>query len=46
VRRVEIVGLSGPLTFAQDASGLHVTVPPQASHDYGVALRIEGEGIV
>jgi alpha-L-fucosidase len=46
VRRVEIVGSPGPLAFQQDSDGLHVTVPPDASHPYGVALRIDGEGIV
>ena len=46
VRRVEIVGSAAPLTFQQDPDGLHVVVPPEASHDYGIALRINGEGIV
>jgi len=46
VRRVEIVGSSGALTFQQDADGLHVTVPPGASHAYGIALKIDGEAIV
>ena len=46
VQKVEIVGASGALEFRQDAEGLHVTVPSDASHDYGVALRINGEGIV
>jgi len=46
VRRVEIVGSSGPLSFQQDADGLHVTMPAGASHPYGVALKIDGEAIV
>jgi alpha-L-fucosidase len=46
VRRVEIVGSAGPLTFRQDDAGLHVTMPPGASHPYGAALRIDGDGIV
>jgi alpha-L-fucosidase len=46
VRRVEILGMPGPLTFQQDADGLHVTVPPGASHAYGAALKIDGEAIV
>lgn len=46
VQRVEIVGSSGPLSFRQAADGLHVAVPDGAAHDYGVALRIDGEGLV
>ena len=46
VQEVEIVGTGGPLEFRQDAEGLHVTVPAQAAHDYGVALRINGNGLV
>jgi alpha-L-fucosidase len=46
VKRVEVVGSNAPLTFTQDSSGLHVTVPPGASHEFGVALKISGEGLV
>jgi alpha-L-fucosidase len=46
VKRVEVVGSNAPLAFTQDASGLHVTVPLGASHEFGVALRISGEGLV
>jgi alpha-L-fucosidase len=46
VQRVEMVGSSGPLSFQQDADGLHVTVPDGASHAYGTALRINGDGLV
>ena len=46
VRRVEMVGTSGPLTFQQDGDGLHVTVPDGVSHPYGVALKIDGEALV
>ena len=46
VQRVEIVGSAGALAFRQDSQGLHVTVPAAASHDYGVALRINGDGII
>jgi len=46
VQRVEMVGASGPLPFHQDGAGLHVTVPAGASHSYGLALRINGEGLV
>ncbi len=45
VRRVEVVGSTAPLQFNQDGRGLHVTVPPGASHDFGVALKITGEGL-
>jgi alpha-L-fucosidase len=38
-----MVGASGPLSFNQDGEGLHVTIPSGASHDYGVALRIQGD---
>jgi alpha-L-fucosidase len=43
VQRVEIVDASAPLPFRQDDAGLHVTIPADASHDYGVALRIQGD---
>ena len=46
VQKVEILGAGGPLEFRQDAEGLHITVPAQAAHDYGVALRINGTGLV
>jgi alpha-L-fucosidase len=39
------VGSNAPLAFTQDASGLHVTVPPGASHEFGAALKISGEGL-
>ena len=45
VRRVEVVGSTAPLQFSQDGRGLHVTVPHRASHDFGVALKITGEGL-
>jgi len=46
VRRVEVVGSTAPLAFTQDAQGLHVSVPDGASHEFGVALKISGEGLV
>ena len=46
VQRVEIVGATGPLTFRQDGDGLHVTMPTGASHDYGVALKINGTNLI
>ena len=45
VARVEVVGSNAPLSFTQDGTGLHVTVPPAASHDFGVALKITGSGL-
>ena len=45
VKRVEVVGGNAPLSFTQDASGLHVTVPTAASHEFGVALKISGDGL-
>ena len=44
-QRVEVVGSPAPLTFTGDESGLHVTLPPEACHDYGVALKISGKGL-
>ncbi len=46
VRRVEVVGHPAPLAFRQDGKGLHVTIPAGASHDFGVALKIIGRGLV
>jgi len=46
VKSLAGVGTPGPLAFRQDGEGLHVTIPDGASHDYGVALKIDGEGIV
>jgi alpha-L-fucosidase len=40
-----VVGSAAPLVFTQDAAGLHVTVPQGASHDFGVALKIVGDGL-
>ncbi len=45
VKRVEVVGSNARLGFTQDASGLHVTVPAAASHEFGVALKISGDGL-
>jgi alpha-L-fucosidase len=46
IDRVEVVGSSTPLNFTRDAVGLHVEVPDQAVHEFGVALRIAGAGLV
>jgi len=46
VRRVEVVGHPAPLSFRQDNQGLHVDIPDGASHDFGVALKISGPGLV
>jgi len=45
VTRVEVVGSNAPLSFTQDGTGLHVTVPPAASHEFGVALKITGTSL-
>jgi alpha-L-fucosidase len=45
VARVEVVGSNAPLSFTQDGTGLHVTLPPAASHDFGVALKMMGTGL-
>ena len=45
VKRVELVGGNTPLTFTQDGTGLRVTVPQGASHEFGVALKIIGDGL-
>jgi alpha-L-fucosidase len=45
VKRVEVVGGNAPLRFTQDATGLHVAVPPGASHEFGIALKISGDGL-
>jgi len=46
VQRVELVGTPGPLPFQQTQEGLQVTVPDGASHAYGAALKINGDGLV
>jgi alpha-L-fucosidase len=46
VKRVEMAGATAPLTFRQSAEGLVVDVPDAANHDFGVALKIMGEGLV
>jgi alpha-L-fucosidase len=46
VKRVEVVSANAALAFTQDGSGLHVAIPPGASHDFGIALKISGDGLV
>jgi alpha-L-fucosidase len=46
IDRIEVVGNNAPLEFRRDAAGLHVDVPGQAVHDFGIALRIAGTGLV
>jgi alpha-L-fucosidase len=46
VARVEVVGSKAPLHFTIDDGGLHVQVPERAGHDYGIALKISGPGLV
>lgn len=45
VDRVEVVGHTAPLEFSRDEAGLHIDVPDGASHAFGVALRLIGEGL-
>lgn len=46
VERVEMAGSSAPLSFRKTSAGLVVNIPAAASHDFGVALKIRGKGIV
>jgi alpha-L-fucosidase len=46
VERVEMVGSDAPLAFRKTGAGLEVSIPPAASHDFGVALKIRGKGLV
>ena len=46
VQHVELVGSPGALDFTRDSNGLHVQVPESASHEFGVALKIKGQGLV
>ncbi len=46
VKRVEVVGLNLPLKFVQARDGLHVEVPADASHAFGIALKITGSRLV
>ena len=44
--RVEVVGSRAPLSFKHDDKGLHVMLPARAGHEYGIALKIMGKGLV
>ncbi|GAA0549936.1 alpha-L-fucosidase [Rhizomicrobium palustre] len=44
--RVEVVGATAPLSFTQDSTGLVVNLPSGAGHDFGVALKIQGQGLI
>lgn len=46
VSRVEVVGNSEPLRFTQNKAGLHVDIPTTAAHDFGVVIKILGNGLV
>jgi hypothetical protein len=43
VARVEIVGTPAPLDFKQVGDGLHIALPSEASHAYGVAPKGHGD---
>jgi len=40
IARVELLGVSGPLAFSRDTTGLVVTLPATKPNDYAFALRI------
>ena len=46
VRRASVVGSNAPLEFQQNDEGLRVGLPQGMSHEFGVALKIEGNGLV
>jgi alpha-L-fucosidase len=45
VKRVEVVGNNAPLDFRQDGTGLHIKLPQDAAHEFGIALKISGAGL-
>ena len=45
VERVEVVGAPAPLRFRQNGAGLDIELPLDASHAYGIALKIMGRGL-
>ncbi len=46
VTRVTIAGQTAPLAFHVDGKALHVTLPDNARHDIGIALKISGRGLL
>lgn len=46
VHRVEVTGQSAALDFARDQKGLHIALPENASHPFGVSVKITGEGLM
>lgn len=46
VQRVQLAGRQSPLSFKRDSDGLHVALPEGAANTFGVALQINGSGIV
>ncbi len=46
VTEVTLVAGNRPLDFSADATGLNVTIPADARHDFGIALKIRGPGLV
>lgn len=42
IRNVELLGAPGKLEWRQEASGLHVTMPPRPPSEYAVAFRVFG----
>jgi alpha-L-fucosidase len=45
IKRVELLGYKGKLSFAQGTNGLVVTLPPQKISEYTCALRITGSDL-
>ena len=45
VERVELLGMTEPLKFTRDATGLHLTLPEQKVGDYVYGLKISGSGL-
>jgi hypothetical protein len=42
IANVELLGFGGKLQWRQEASGLHVEMPPQKPSEYAIALKISG----
>ncbi|MFT4075161.1 MAG: alpha-L-fucosidase [Asticcacaulis sp.] len=46
VRRVEAVDTGARLAFTRDETGLHIDIPQGASHPFGMAVKITGQGLL
>ncbi|HTB64082.1 MAG TPA: alpha-L-fucosidase C-terminal domain-containing protein, partial [Opitutales bacterium] len=45
IERVEMLGMTEPLKFTRDATGLVITVPEQKVGNYAYGLKISGSGL-